>query len=284
MRGPCGSLAMVPSSAVFEAIAMSRLFLAVTLLLATTTVQAAEPPQRYEAIADGTLIIEPDGRVGEVTLPDALEEPLRSKFLAQMRAWKFRPIVEDGAPVRARAHLVARLFLEEHPDGDGLAAGISEVQFVDPPTAEAKPSGLIPPRYPRALASRGIGGEVVLAVETDAGGKVERVAVRRGRLYVRGDERRAPRDETSFAELVRASERAVLQWTLPNCGGACDVPIRYVVTRVDAKPFWLPVIDIPVTPAPWVPPAADARQLTAAGDAPSTRFELLSPLENGVPN
>lgn len=263
---------------------MSRLFLAVTLLFASTTAQAAEPPQRYEAIADGTLIIEPDGRVGEVTLPDALEEPLRSKFLAQMRAWKFRPIVEDGAPVRARAHLVARLFLEERPDGDGLSAGISQVQFVDPPSGDSKPSNLTPPRYPRALASRGIGGEVVLAVETDASGKVERVAVRRGTLYVRRDEMRAPRHETSFAELVRASERAALQWTLPNCQGACDFPIRYVISRVDAKPFWLPVIDIPVTPAPWVPSAADARQLTAAGDAPSMRFELLSPIDGGALN
>lgn len=264
---------------------MSRLFLAVTLLLATTTAQAAEPPQRYEAIADGTLIIEPDGRVGEVTLPDALEEPLRSKFLAQMRAWKFRPIVEDGAPVRARAHLMARLFLEERVDGNGLDAGISEVQFIDPPSGDDdRRSGLVPPRYPRALAQRGIGGEVVLALETDARGKVERVAPRRGVLYVRRGQLSAPWHETNFAELVRASERAALQWTLPACQGVCEIPIRYILARGEDQPFWIPVMDVPVTPAPWMPTDGDARQLTASGLAPSTRFELLSPLDGGVLN
>jgi hypothetical protein len=264
---------------------MSNPFYALILLLAALTVHAAEPPQRYEAQAEGTLVIETDGRVGEVTLPEALEEPLRSKFLAQIRAWKFRPIVENGSPVRARAHLVARLFLEERVDGNGLDAGISEVQFIDPPSGDADTrSGLVPPRYPRALAQRGIGGEVVLALETDANGKVERVAPRRGLLYVRRGQLSAPWHETNFAELVRASERAAMKWTLPACQGVCEIPIRYMLARGEDRPFWIPVMDVAVTPAPWMTEAADARKLTAAGAAPSTRFELLSPIDDGAMN
>jgi hypothetical protein len=265
--------------------AVSNPFYALILLLAALNVHAAEPPQRYEAVADGTLVIEPDGRVGEVTLPEALEEPLRSKYLAQIRAWKFRPIVENGAPVRARAHLVARLFIEEKSDGDGMVAGIADVQFVDPPVeGETNRAKLVPPIYPRSLIERRIGGVVVLTVETDANGKVERVAPRRGTLFVPRKGMRPRNAEASFAQLVKASERAVLQWTLPDCKGSCEVPIRYTLGRAGEIPFWLPVLDVPVTPAPWMPADGEARQLTATGLAPSTRFELLSSIDDGAIN
>jgi hypothetical protein len=265
--------------------AMSNPLYALILLLAAVTAHAGEQPQRYEAVADGTLIIEPDGRVGEVTLPDELEEPLRSKYLAQIRAWKFRPIVENGSPVRARAHLVARLFIQEQADSDGMLAGIADVQFVDPPVeGDTKHSKLVPPVYPRSLLARRIGGVVVLAVETDADGKVERVAPHRGALFVPRNAIRPRNAADSFAQLVRASERAVLQWTLPDCKGVCEVPIRYTIGRSSESPFWLPVLDVPVTPAPWMPTDGDARQLTASGLAPSTRFELLSPIDGGVLN
>lgn len=239
-----------------------------------------QPAERLEAEAHGTLTIEPDGRVSEVTLPDALEEPLRGVFVDAIKAWTFEPVTVDGRVVRAVAHMELGLYLSLR--GKALTgAGIERVVFIDPPaTAEStRREGLSmrPPRYPQSLAARGIGGRVLLQVQTDSSGRVQRVATRDGALFAFRDGATEQSIRTAFEELAEASERAARRWTVPGCIDSCVVPIIYSVGARSS--FWRPVLDVPFVPEPWVLDGDAPTALTASGAAPSQRFRPTKAIE-----
>ncbi|GIX38563.1 MAG: hypothetical protein KatS3mg127_1802 [Silanimonas sp.] len=262
----------------------AALALALALPLPAATRDAA-PVERLEAEAVGSLVIEPDGSVGEVTLPPELKPPIRSLYEEAIRGWTFQPIEVDGTVVRAVGHMRLDLYM----DIQGtrlLSAGISQVDFIDPPVPGAPPvrppAGLkmSAPRYPQSLAARGIGGQVRLQLETDATGRVQRVATRDGVLYARAEG--AERDNTrrAFDELAEAAERAARRWVVPNCPGRCVVPVRFSVSRTPS--FWKPVISVAHVPPPWVLEGDTPQALSANGDPYSKRIQPLGPTRDIV--
>jgi hypothetical protein len=201
-------------------------------LLLSAPVPARAVLERFEAEARGTLTIEPDGRVSEVSLSEALKPPLRALYEDAIRAWTFQPVEVDGQVVRALGHMRLDLYMEIR--GSALvSAGITKVDFVDPPSGATGPRPgerrLTPPRYPPSLAARGMGGRVELLVETDAAGRVTRVATRGGVLHARAEGAEPGAVRRAFAELAEASERAAKRWTVTGCEGRCTLPIHYQV-------------------------------------------------------
>lgn len=264
-------------------LALSLAAIALAFASSTSASDAGKPIERLEAEAHGTLTIEPDGRVSEVTLPEALEPPLRGLYENAIKGWTFEPVEVDGRIVRAVGHMSLDLYIEFRGD-DLVAAGIERVQFVDPPATREgpKPEGLSmrAPRYPQSLAQRGIGGRVLLQIETDADGRVQRVATREGEIFARAEGAKPGDVERAFAELAEASERAAQRWVLPNCPTSCIVPITYTFGRTRTPAFWQPVIEVAHVPAPWVLAADAPVALSASGSAPSERFRPTMPIEN----
>jgi hypothetical protein len=259
---------------------------ALAALVATPSLHASgrdEPIQRLEAEGVGTLTIEPDGRVSAVELPEGLQPPLRGLYEDAIKRWTFQPVEVDGRVVRALGHMDLDLYIEFR--GDSLvAAGIDRVDFIDPPKPEATglPEGveMRAPRYPQSLAARGIGGRVLLQLETDAEGRVLRAGTREGALYARADGAEAASIRRAFGELAEASERAAKHWVMPNCGGRCTVPITYTMNPSRKPVFWQPVVTVAHVPAPWVLEGDAPPALSAGGVAPSTQLRPLMPVED----
>lgn len=263
--------------------------LAIALALASslpTSAAASEPPvRRLEAEALGTLTIEADGSVSEATLPDALDPALAEAFGDAIRRWRFEPIVMDGEPVRALGHMELLLAVE-FQEQRLVGASIDRVVFTDPPK-EALPvdvSGfnLRPPVYPEGLAFRGVGGEVMLMVETDGEGRVERVAPVSGVLYASVDRRGESEAASAFKELARASVRAASTWRIDGClASRCSVPVRFFPPGMSPDAFWRPAHRVPVVPQPWTQGVGTVA-LGVGGTAPSARFKPTMTLDGSV--
>ncbi|MCZ8115786.1 energy transducer TonB [Silanimonas sp.] len=242
---------------------------------------------RLEAEARGTLTIEPDGRVSDVTLPEALDPALAEAFGGAIRRWRFEPIVLDGRAVRAQGHMELRLSVE-FQDQRLVGAGIERVVFTDPPVAgvpvpvDAEGFNLRPPRYPEDLAIRGVGGEVMLMVETDGDGRVERVAAVSGQLYASVDRRGESEARSAFKELARESVRAASTWRIDGCRASrCSVPVHFFPPGLSPNAFWRPAYRVPVVPEPWTQGDGDIA-LGVGGTAPSARFKPTTPVDGPV--
>ncbi|KAA2283896.1 hypothetical protein [Arenimonas fontis] len=258
-------------------------------LLATLAVSSADArpvTQRFEAQAYGIFTVEPDGRVSEVSLPEALKPPLRGLYENAIRGWTFQPIEIDGQRVRALGHMQLDLYMDV--SGTSLvSAGITKVQFIDPPSPSASVPeeggqswGMYPPPYPESLLRRGLGGRVEVLVETDESGRVNRAATRGGVLYARAKGIKPGTVRSAFSEFAQASERAAKHWTVSGCQGRCIVPVTFQVQdRSGGMSFWKPVIDVPFVPQPWVLEGESPTMLSSSGVSYSTRFRLDGPTE-----
>jgi hypothetical protein len=260
---------------------------ALAALLTTTTVHADDeaPVRRFVAEGNGTLTIEPDGSVSATTLPDELEPALRDAYARAVRGWVFAPIVIDGKPVRALGHMTLS-FAIELKGREFHRASIERVIFTDPPAPDTAPLAVVPsarmrpPSYPMDLARDGIGGEVLLAVETDAEGAVLRAAPQTGRLYAEVRARDEARAQRAFGRLARASVQAARQWALPGCrSSVCTVPVRFTVQQSPNRPtFWHLAHDVPIEPETWML-GTGVIALGANGTGPSARFQLKSTID-----
>jgi transposase len=268
---------------------MRWIFAATLAALLSSTIARADddaPIRRFVAEGDGTLIIEPDGTVGETTLPDELDPALRDAYARAIRRWTFEPIVVDGRAVRGRAHMSVA-FAIELKGREFHRASIERVIFNDPPSKEGVASSILgpnarvhPPKYPMDLARQGIGGEVVLAVETDAEGKVLRASPQAGRLYATVPARTEARAQRAFNLLARAAMDASRHWDLPGCrSSVCTVPLRFTMQMDPDRPvFWHPAHDVSVTPETWALQTGVVA-LGADGSASSPRFQLKSTID-----
>lgn len=242
-----------------------------------------EVTRRFVAEGDGTLTIEPDGTVSAATLPDQLDPALREAYVRAIRRWTFEPILVDGQPVRALGHM--RLAFSIELKGRAFqSASIERVTFIDPSGEATSVLGpgakMHPPRYPMELARQGIGGEVLMAVQTDANGRIVRAATQSGRLYADVRPRDEARAQRAFGQLARASVEAARNWELPGCRSSiCTVPVRYTVMRDQQRPtFWWPAHTVAITPEPWML-GGSVVALGANGSASSLRFRPTSKVD-----
>jgi hypothetical protein len=258
----------------------------IALALALVPVFSLAAPQRFEASTFGSLTVEPDGRVSEVTLDARLKPPFRSAFEDAIRRWQFQPIVQDGHPIRAVGHMSLTLFLETDRSADSVRAGFERVDFVDAPEdqrmsrAEMHEQGLRlrPPQYPVGVAMAGVGGELMMLVEVDEQGEVLRAEPQSASLFVSSDSRPSA-VEDAYEQLAKATRRAAMRWKLPNLEERTAlVPVVFSAPG-QTSDFWRPIYDVAIVPQPWMLTAGEACQLTASGERESERLRLVQPVE-----
>ena len=157
----------------------------------------------------GDIEIDRDGSVREYTVSSKLAPALQRVVEKHVREWAFEPIAVDGNPVIATT--AVRLQLRAVPTADDYRLQVESVSF-----GEARAGKTLPPRYPAAAVSAGIGARVLLQAKLDPQGRV--VAVHPYQTSLSGPE--SDRWLPIFWSLdyfkeSQAEEKKKTGWTLP---------------------------------------------------------------------
>lgn len=232
-------------------------FAGVALILSTlSSGSLAKPPMpAYELNANGEIEIGPDGKVRNYTLDGKLSAEIAQVVDRRVRAWTFEPIVVDGKAVIAKTRL--RLVLLATPvDDEHYALQVENAWFGEPESG----STMTPPRYPREAVMAGIGAKVVLAIRTDAQGRVTDVMAEQTSLSARG----RPKVEEKWRNVFeKASMNAARSWMFRSSeeldgkltSSVIRVPVSFSLTMspgTGGKNAWRGYVPGPVRPIPWV--------------------------------
>lgn len=171
---------------------------------------------------DGWLDVGTDGAVVGYEPLTQLAEPLRGRLKALVSGLRFEPVLEDGRPVIARAHMRLALVASELPD-KSLRVGIENVTFPEPgvgadeaarpPTGAPSPRVVrrVAPRYPEENLAMGLSARVLVAVHMAPDGAIRDVAVRQSALlHTRGGPR--PAVQKALAAFETAALRSIARW------------------------------------------------------------------------
>jgi hypothetical protein len=251
--------------------------------------------------AEGTLVVDVQGRVVELELGTELNPMLAPAVERGLRAMRFKPVTVDGVATAARAAFTVQLVGERVSDDlkirfDGISFSTPEGQRSQADGADAKAltkRRMTPPHYPVELAREGLMGEVQLAFLVGADGRVEDMVVVRTTLY-------GSRPGRSETETMRQFEAATLRtarsWTFRLAPELATAPAKArtrftrVVFTLDGrdpptvKPGqWVEVLREPSRVAPWLDDdtARKAAGQLVAGNGLSPvggEIELLKPL------
>ncbi len=258
-------------------------FLASGLALASSGV--AEAKMEYlVADASGTLTVAADGSVTDVDVGDGdrIGDSASEGLEAQIRTWRFEPVLEDGKPVPVKAFLKLSLVAAQEKGAGQATMTIRNVWFLDPPKrAGGEPVGassqLQPPRFPDRALRAGAGAEVMLLLELGEGGAVSRVGTERVALLG------APQGKLA-GKMARLMSEAAVQvatgWRI--AGYEAGQHVRVPVTFNTVRAGWQRMHPFTIEPTPWVLAALskdeDVADMAAGGQRPS-RLELLTDLQ-----
>lgn len=255
-----------------------------TLLLAgaiaSSPADASDGPQVFTAYTTGELSIDADGRVVDLKVDHKkLDVAVMRDAEAQMRQWRFEPILEDGQPVGARARMSIHLVATQDPGVEGFRVAFDRVHFRELAQDErGQPSShrLPSPTYPHNGQVRGVGARVDLLLRLDEEGRVSRAAVTR--LDLLGN---VAGNDAVAAEFIRSSERSAIQWRLPNHKGrTVIVPVRFHPPGSKGD-RWIRTLGVPVEVPAWVVAERSSTgtvALDVGGVESSERWKLVTPL------
>src|SRR4249919_189231 len=99
----------------------------VLMLFALSAAMASEP---LATTTGGTLVIDVDGSVRDLTQPPDLSPAIAALIERSVRSWKFEPIVRGGKPIRARTGYSLKLVAT--PTDGGYAVRVEDVSFHSP--------------------------------------------------------------------------------------------------------------------------------------------------------
>lgn len=263
---------------------MKIVFAALLLVgaIASPPADASDSPQVFTAYTTGELSIDADGRVVDLKVDrKKLDVAVMRDAEAQMRQWRFEPILENGQPVGARARMSINLVAIQDPGVEGFRVAFDSVHFRELAQDERgkSPSHRLPsPTYPHNGLVRGVGARVNLLLRLDEEGRVSQAAVTR--LDLLGNV--AGNDAVAVAaEFIRSSERSANQWRIPNHKSrAVVVPVRFLPpgTKGDR---WIRTLGVPVDVPAWVvaeQASTGAVALDVGGVESSERWKLVTPL------
>ncbi|WP_243708126.1 energy transducer TonB [Luteimonas arsenica] len=286
-----------------------RFWTGVVLAVLATTVFAQGPRavrKQVEAsmLVTGSMMVEPDGRVSgwEVDRREELPDAVVGLVGKSMAAWRFEPVMVDGAPVQVKARMSLRVVMSRQDD-DNYAIAIRSGYFggdAMTPQERAELAGtddvrkerMDPPRYPDHALRAGVKGTVYLVLKVGRDGRVEDVFAEQVNLRTVGSERQMAKMREMLA---RPSIAAARGWTfaIPTTGEDADepfwtlrVPVDYMFG--DDKPpaygEWHAYIPGPRERAPWKVQALGPWQspdaMLAGGVYQEGReLRLLTPLE-----
>jgi hypothetical protein len=216
---------------------MKRLFVGMTAL-AVAGMAVAEGPgavrKRVEAsmLLTGDIVVTPAGTVASYTLDKADKVPADIASLVHdtAAAWRFEPVIVDGHPVNARAHMSLRVVARhEDPNSTGFVARVAGATFGD----DAKEGEQIayadhrPPSYPANAIGAHVEGTVILVMKIGRDGKVVDVAAEQVNLGTVGSDSDL---RVWRKSLANPSVQAARNWTftVPTTGPHANDPF-YVV-------------------------------------------------------
>lgn len=161
---------------------MKRLLVGMTALAMTGLALAAGPGavrKRVEAsmLLTGSITVAPDGSVQGYEIDKSDKVPAEIANLVQQAAanWRFEPVIHDGHPVSARAHMSLRIVARrEDPNSTSFTARIAGANFGDYGTDG---EGITyadrhAPSYPASAVAARVEGTVYMLLRVDHDGKV----------------------------------------------------------------------------------------------------------------
>jgi len=197
---------------------MKRLAMLLSCLIlgATAHAQSASAVRKHaeaSMVVTGSIVVGPDGTVRTCTLdqPDKLPAPVADLVRNNAAAWRFEPVVRDGAPITARAPMNVRVVATPEGDGKTFALRIAGATFGDGPSEEQPHyKRRTAPSYPQDAVQARVAGTVYLLVRVGRDGTVEDAAAEQVNLTVVDNERGMRRWRKVLAD---ASLKAARDWT-----------------------------------------------------------------------
>jgi hypothetical protein len=260
-------------------------FLLLGLLCIGSVLYAAPRPlPDLDLTTHGEIVIEPDGSVRAWNIDDdTLSAKVQETLAANIRGWRFEPVLLHGKPVAAKTRTTIEL--EARPHGDRYLLRVSNVSFGSP---ERRP-GMRAPRYPTNAVRAMVGARVMMAARIDREGNVVAVHPYQTSLSRRGSDSETERWRRQFE---KASAKAIMEWKfVPGeiIGGevlesSVMVPVVFSIVGSGApmrKNVWRAFVPGPIQPVPWVTEESVARidpDRLGDGEAGSldSSFRLLS--------
>lgn len=208
-----------------SALRPTAILAALALLAASGPVAAGAPTPPLESVlsmpVDGTIVIEPDGAVGEYALTSQLTPGLKAMLDRTIPKWRFEPVVVDGTARRAQTRV--RIVLAANEVDGGYRVRIDNVIFPAPKgeinetpqlnskLVEMRGKNLQPPRYPMELMRAGISGRVLVGLRFGLDGAlVDAVPVQSMLFNVKGGQRALSK---SIALMEASAMGAVRRWS-----------------------------------------------------------------------
>ena len=218
------------------------------------------------AIVNGTIVLAQDGTVQSAVIdhPAQYGQSIANFVHAAAMHWRFRPVLQDGQPVVAKASMHARVVLTQKPDGN-FDARIKGVTFGDD---DPDDTGTLHntaynkkhiPYYPVAAIHARVQGEVYLALRVDRSGHVTDAAAQQVNLDNIGPDNVLKEYRKILAD---AALKAARHWiyTIPTTGKLArrdswivHVPVIFNLEGRNVAEFnrvWQTYVPGPYTPAP----------------------------------
>ncbi len=202
---------------------------------------AREARQQAESSlrVSGSLVVGPDGEVESHELdPKAPLTPALKAFVDDsIRGWRFKPVLVDGKPVRAKVPMSLRLVAKRADDGK-FSVTIASTYFGSEDdlatTDRLRSIRLSPPRFPKGALMMGGKGVVYLVVQVGRDGKVTNVDAEQVNLRVAGTEGQMASLRKQFTD---AAVRAARGWTftIPTTGPEANDATWLVRVPVDYR-------------------------------------------------
>jgi hypothetical protein len=212
----------------------------------------------------GDITIDAEGRVTALDVDRRVPDAIAANVVRIAHGWRFHPLLVDGRPAAAKAHM--RLVLAAQRTGDGYEARVDSVSFPGDETAERAGfarRNTMPPEFPPRLWKSGISGSVSLLMRVGADGRLEEVVAVQTRLEnVTGSDATLRK---GIKMLEASALDAARHWTMRVPADIATLPPerRTIATdvvfaagkRVSLEPVgrWQVFVRAPYRDAPWLP-------------------------------
>jgi hypothetical protein len=194
-------------------------------------------------LVTGSITVTPGGEVKSFAVdhPDQLPALVVGLIGRSAPKWRFVPVVRDGQPVFAKAHMSLRMVAK--PVGDGkYSLSIAGSHFGQPSSAGNADDAIAakhmrPPAYPVGAVRARISGTVYLALKVNRAGLVDEDAAEQVNLDVVGSDAEMRRWRKVLGD---AALRAARRWTFtpPTLGPDAAksswlvrIPISFTLTE-----------------------------------------------------
>jgi hypothetical protein len=212
----------------------------------------------------GDITVDAEGKVTALDIDPRVPDAIAANVVRIAHGWRFHPVVVDGRPTAARAHM--RLVLAAQRTGDRYEARVDSVSFPGDETAEHAGfarRNTTPPEFPQRFWKSGLSASVALLMRVGADGHLEEVLAAQTSLEnVTGSDK-------TLRKAIHILEASVLDaarhWTMRVPADIATLPPerRTIATsvvfdpgkRVNIEPVgrWQVFVRAPYRDAPWLP-------------------------------